>query len=442
MNLVSFLFLFIGLLIGATVIFCILNKKIQEKINEIRSLSNDLSAKATENSLLNKRIEEDNKKYKEQQQELVERYEKEKNEENERHEKQLKQQLAMMEERVTNLTQDILNKRSRQLDESNQQQMGTIIAPLKDTMERMRVAINDSNIRNAENTSSLKEQIKNLLESTQNIGKEADKLSNALHSKTKVQGNFGEMVLSELLERFGFREGIEYDVQETLKDKNGKVIINEDTNGRMITDVILHYPDGKDVIIDSKVSLTAFTNYVNAETEEEKEMFLKQHIQSIKNQADILSKKDYSSYANKSRVALDFVIMFVPIESALVLALSNATTLWREAFDKKVFITGEQNLFAVLRMIQLAWTQKQQNDNQRKIYDLAETFLKRVGEFNKRFENIGSQIEKVQQVYDDARKKFSEGRQNLIKPAQDMVKMGAKEDKQYSLPKLDDDNEE
>jgi len=250
------------------------------------------------------------------------------------------------------------------------------------------------------------------------------------------------MVLSELLERFGFREGIEYDVQETLKDKNGKVIINEDTNGRMITDVILHYPDGKDVIIDSKVSLTAFTNYVNAETEEEKEMFLKQHIQSIKNQADILSKKDYSSYANKSRVALDFVIMFVPIESALVLALSNATTLWREAFDKKVFITGEQNLFAVLRMIQLAWTQKQQNDNQRKIYDLAETFLKRVGEFNKRFENIGSQIEKVQQVYDDARKKFSEGRQNLIKPAQDMVKMGAKEDKQYSLPKLDDDNEE
>jgi len=450
MSIESVLLFIIGILLGSVVIGLVLNVRLRKKGQEIILLNSDLAARTAESAHLSKRLEdelqreerdkaESKERWESERREIIERYEREKKEEGARHDRQLREQLDMMEQRMTNATQELLNKRSKELDETNQLQMGTIISPLKDTMEQMKKALDDSNIRNAENASSLKEQIKNLLESTKNIGQEADKLSRALHSKTKVQGNFGEMVLSELLDKFGFRRGVEYDVQETLRDDSGHALINDNTNGRMITDVILHYPDGKDVIIDSKVSLTAFTDYVNADTEEEKENFLNQHVQSIRNQVKILANKDYSSFVKKPHMSLDFVIMFVPIESALVLAMSKDTTLWREAFEKKVFITGEQNLFAVLKMIQLAWNQKNQRDNQRKVYELAETFLKRVGEFTKRFDEIGSNIEKTRSAFDEAKKKLMDGRMNVIAPAKKMVELGAKEDAKYRLPSTEDE---
>jgi len=364
----SILLLIIGLLVGAIGAYLFLNGKSSSMAEENWRLSNIIASKNTETELLSKRIDDIRSENALAKAEAEARYEREKVEESQRRDRQLKEQLTLVEERMTNATQQLLKQRSQELDENNHKQMGTIIDPLKDTMMQMRKAIDDSNIKNAENTSSLKEQIRNLLESAQNIGQEADKLTRALHSNTKVQGDFGEMILSELLEKFGFKRGVEYDVQEVLRDENGMLLKNAETGNTMRTDVILHYPDGKDVIIDSKVSLTAFVDYMNADNDSDRERLLNDHIRSIRNQVRNLSAKDYSSYVKKPHVALDYVIMFVPIESALVLALSKEPMLWREAFEKNVFITGEQNLFAVLRMIQIAWTQKHQTENQEKVF--------------------------------------------------------------------------
>ena len=431
----SILLLIIGLLIGAIGAYLFLNGKSSSMVEENRRLSNIIASKNTETELLNKRIDDIRSENALAKAEAEARYEREKVEESQRRDRQLKEQLTLVEERMTNATQQLLKQRSQELDENNHKQMGTIIDPLKDTMMQMRKAIDDSNIKNAENTSSLKEQIRNLLESAQNIGQEADKLTRALHSNTKVQGDFGEMILSELLEKFGFKRGVEYDVQEVLRDENGMLLKNAETGSTMRTDVILHYPDGKDVIIDSKVSLTAFVDYMNADNDSDRERLLNDHIRSIRNQVRSLSAKDYSSYVKKPHVALDYVIMFVPIESALVLALSKEPMLWREAFEKNVFITGEQNLFAVLRMIQIAWTQKHQTENQEKVFSLASTFISRVGEFVDRFNDVGVKLVAAQKAFGFAQEKLKDGNQNLLKPAQSLIKLGARQNPKHPLPK-------
>lgn len=431
----SILLLIIGLLVGTISSYIFLNGKHSSLMDENRRLSNLIASKNTETELLNKKIDDIRSENAQSKADAEARYEREKAEESERRDRQLKEQLALVEQRMTNATQQLLKQRSQELDENNHKQMGSIIDPLKETMIQMRKALDDSNIKNAENTSSLKEQIRNMLESAQNIGQEADKLTRALRSNTKVQGDFGEMILSELLEKFGFKRGVEYDVQEVLRDENGQMLKNAETGSTMRTDVILHYPDGKDVIIDSKVSLTAFVDYMNADNDSDRERLLNDHIRSIRNQVKNLSAKDYSSYVKKPHVALDYVIMFVPIESALVLALSKEPMLWREAFEKNVFITGEQNLFAVLRMIQIAWTQKHQTENQEKVFSLASKFVSRVGEFADRFNDVGVKLAAAQNAYKIAQDKLKDGNQNLLKPAQDLIKLGARQNPKHPLPK-------
>lgn len=212
------------------------------------------------------------------------------------------------------------------------------------------------------------------------------------------------MKLNDLLDKFGFTKGVEYDVQYTMRDAKGNVIHNDDTNDMMRPDVVLHYPDHKDVIIDSKASLTAFINYVNAETDDERRKALDEHVKSVRRHVDELSAKNYAKYSMEGGTTLDFVIMFVPQEAAMQLAVSADPSLWNYAFERKVVITGEQNLFSLLRLLQIAWTQQRQADNQELVFGLADTLIERVGLFVERFEKIGKNIETVQKSFDDARK--------------------------------------
>jgi len=456
----TILLFIVGLLAGAMAVFFIFNAKIKGKTEELRTLSSSLASKETENKMLHDKIEEEKQRrieehdemtaqirqkeeeWEQERQTMIDYYENERTQAFERHTAQMREQMELIEEKMSNTTQELLKQRSEELGESNNKQMNTIVAPLRESLEAMRKAITESDIKTAENNSALREQIKHLLESTHNIGEEADKLSRALRSNTKVQGNFGEMILTQLLQRFGFREGVEYDVQKVIRTADGQAAQNEHTKGKMITDAVIHFPDDKDVIIDSKVSLTAFTDYINAQTEEEKTRFLSEHIKSVKAHVKELAQKDYSTYLNETRQSLDFVIMFVPVESALVLALSNEPNLWREAFDKKVFITGEQNLFAVLKMVQMSWRQKQQSDNEKKVFRLAETFIDRVGDFSERFNIIGQKLEDAEQAFKKAKDKLETGRQSLIKPAQEMVRLGAKISPNHPLQLPSEDDSE
>jgi DNA recombination protein RmuC len=210
----------------------------------------------------------------------------------------------------------------------------------------------------------------------------------------------------------------------------------------MRPDVILHYPNGQDAVIDSKVSIVAYEKYVNTTDEAEKSKFLKEHIASIRRHVGELARKDYSRYINKTHDKIDFVIMFMPFESSLQVALANDTTLWREAFEKKVFITSEQNLIAILHMIHVAWVQNQQAKNQEKVFGLAEQLLDRLGDFAKRYNELGDRLEKVNKAYEETNNKLVSGKQSVVKKARELIDLGAKENPNRRIPEPTDGWEE
>lgn len=355
-------------------------------------------------------------------------------------EKQFAERLQLLQEQLRTTTEKLLKQRADELDKSNRSQMDSIIAPLKAVMTEMKKSMDDNRESFTRSTASLGEQIRQMHATTASLGAEAEKLSRALQTGPKIQGDFGEMKLNDLLDKFGFTKGVEYDVQYTMRDAKGNVIHNDDTNDMMRPDVVLHYPDHKDVIIDSKASLTAFINYVNAETDDERRKALDEHVKSVRRHVDELSAKNYAKYSMEGGTTLDFVIMFVPQEAAMQLAVSADPSLWNYAFERKVVITGEQNLFSLLRLLQIAWTQQRQADNQELVFGLADTLIERVGLFVERFEKIGKNIDAMQKSFDDARKAIK-GNQSFIVSARKLVEMGAKENPRRPLPDISPDDD-
>ena len=385
-----------------------------------------LSSKTTEAEIMQRQI-------KEQQQ----RHEKELRDADERHARETDERIEKLKQQITALTGDMLKTRSSELFTDNRQQMGEIVTPLKLMIDDVKRSIDSSRTSYDKNTAALEEQLKKMCEATIGVGAKADRLSEALQSGPKVQGNFGEMKLDVMLSDFGFTKGIEYDLQEVIRDENGEPVKNADTGRIMIPDAVLHYPDNRDVIIDSKASLTAFIDYINAETEEDRKTALQNHLRSIHKHVDELADKEYYKYVAKSRAYLDYVIMFVPNESALVLALSTDPMLWRNAFERKVFITGEQNLFAVLQLLKIMWTQKRQSQNHEKVFEIANQLLDRVGDFMARYRDLGDKIEKVNEAYDNVRKKL-DGRQSITVSASKLVDMGAKENPKHPIGNIEE----
>lgn len=386
-----------------------------------------------------RRLEAARKQYAEQLAEVNERNEREKAERTAMLDRQFAERLKLVQEQLNTTTERLLKQRSEELDMANRNQMGAIIAPLREVMTEMKKSMDDNRESFTRSTASLSEQLRQMHATTESLGLEAEKLSKALQTGPKIQGDFGEMKLNDLLDKFGFTKGVEYDVQYTMRDSKGNVIHNDDTNDMMRPDVVLHYPDHKDVIIDSKASLTAFIGYVNAETDAERKAFLDEHVKSVRRHVDELSAKSYGKYSMEGGTTLDFVIMFVPQEAAMQLAVSADASLWNYAFERNVIITGEQNLFSLLRLLQIAWTQQRQAENQEQVFGLANTLVERVGLFVERFDKLGKSFEAAQKSYDEARKSLS-GNQSFISSARRLVKMGAKENPRRKLPEEEEEN--
>ena len=326
---------------------------------------------------------------------------------------------------------------ARHLNKENQESMNHITQPLKDAISEMRKAINDNTKDHTAQTASLKEQLRLMMETGREISEKAEGLANVLRRDNKISGNMGEIILGDLLSSQGLTEGIHYEVQARLRDEQGRPLKHDDTGREMQPDVILHYPQGQDVVIDSKVSLVAYQRYVNAETPEEKERALQEHIRSVRSHVTELARKDYSKYIKAPREAVDFVIMFVPFESSLQLALVNDPSLWREAFERKVFITGEQNLLGILHMIHLAWVQNQQAENQEKVFGVAEQLLDRLGDFIQRYTKLGEHLELVRKDFDSAGNKLYVGRQSVVQKGRELIDLGGKENPNRRIPKAE-----
>ena len=351
---------------------------------------------------------------------------------------QFDEQLKTTKEQLHVMAQQLMDAQAQRLKEENREQMGTITQPLKDAITEMRKAISDNTKDHTEQTASLKEQLRLMMETGREMSEKAEGLANVLRRDNKVSGNMGEIILGDLLASQGLTEGIHYEVQARLRDEQGRPMKNDDTGREMQPDVILHYPQGQDVVIDSKVSLVAYQRYVNAETPEEKERALQEHIKSVRAHVTELARKDYSKYIKPPREAVDFVIMFVPFESSLQLALVNDPSLWREAFERKVFITGEQNLLGILHMIHIAWVQNQQAENQERVFGVAEQLLDRLGDFIQRYQKVGEQLEQVRKAYDFSVNKLNEGRQSVVQKANELKQLGAKENPNRRIPQTTD----
>ena len=424
------LYIIIGVIVGAVVIFLLMNRK-------VTALNMELVRKDTEMNMLTQQHNEEAKQREQQRNDELKQRERQFDEQTKLREQQFNEQLKTTKEQLHVMAQQLMDAQAKRLKEENTESMGHITQPLKDAISEMRKAISENTKDHTAQSASLREQLRMMMESNREIGEKAESLANVLRRDNKVSGNMGEIILGDLLTSQGLTEGIHYEVQARLRDEQGRPLKNDDTGREMQPDVILHYPQGQDVIIDSKVSLVAYQRYVNAEAPEEKERALQEHIKSVRQHVTELSRKDYSKYIKAPRESVDFVIMFVPFESSLQLALVNDPTLWRDAFERKVFITGEQNLLGILHMIHIAWVQNQQAENQEKVFGIAEQLLDRLGDFVQRYNKVGEQIEQARKAFEFSTNKLSEGRQSVAQKANELISLGAKENPNRRIPKAE-----
>lgn len=434
------LYILIGIVVGAVVLYLLMDRRMDtlriaggqkdielsmkgEQLNAATSRVNHLEA---ENKTLHAKAETQGREL-----ELVRE---QMGEELKRRDEQFQEQLRTAREQLQNMAQQLMEASASKLKEQNTEAMTGITQPLKDAIANMQKAINETQKESAAHSASFREQMLQMMQQTRQLGEKTEGLANVLRRDNKVSGNMGEIILGDLLASQGLTEGIHYEVQARLRDEMGRPLKNDETGKEMQPDVILHYPQGQDAIVDSKVSLVAYEKYVNAETPEDKERYLQDHIKSVRQHVNELARKDYSKYIKNGRETVDFVIMFVPFESSLQLALANDPTLWREAFEKKVFVTGEQNLLGILHMIHIAWVQNQQAENQEKVFGLAEQLLDRLGDFVQRYNDLGVKLEAVQKAYDSANNKLITGRQSVAQKGRELVDLGAKENANRKIP--------
>ena len=430
------LYIIIGVAVGAAMLYFLMDRRMDvlrieggKKDIELSMKSEQLSAATSrvnhleaENRQLHARAESQGRELELVRQQIEEI----------REEKQVEQQKR--DAQFMNMAQQVLERSAAKLKDSNTETMTGITQPLKEAISNMQKAISENQKESAAHSASFREQMLQMMQQTQQLGEKAESLTNVLRRDNKVSGNMGEIILGDLLASQGLTEGTHYEVQTRLRDDLGRPLKHDETGKEMQPDVILHYPQGQDAIIDSKVSLVAYEKYVNAETPEEKERYLQEHIKSVRSHVNELARKDYSKYIKNGRETVDFVIMFVPFESSLQLALANDPTLWREAFEKKVFVTGEQNLLGILHMIHIAWVQNQQAENQEKVFGLAEQLLDRLGDFVQRYNDLGTKIEAVQKAYDNTNNKLVTGRQSVVQKGRELIDLGAKENANRKIP--------
>ena len=354
-------------------------------------------------------------------------------------EEQVKSQLDLIREQMQTTSEKVLKMRQEELGVQNKEQVSKIIDPLQKSLKDMQEALDKTKEQQTEALTRLDETIKINMQKSQEIGETADRLTRALTGEVKVQGNFGELKLKQLLEDLELKEGEQFDTQETLKDKGGKGLKGDDGKG-LIPDFILHFPNNRHVVVDSKMSLTDYERYMNAEDgTPEKSAFLKAHIDSVRTQVKRLAKKEYTKYLPEGYNRLNFAIMYIPIEGAMNLALLNDASLWREAYDEGVMILGPQTMYMNLRVLEMMWTQVRQLKNQQAMMDAANTVIDRVQDFGLRFMDVESSMNDTIKKMAKLKITTAESGASIITAAKNLLKAGARENKKKkALEEMDD----
>jgi len=301
-----------------------------------------------------------------------------------------------------NLATEILGEHSLRFRQNSQEQIDILLKPFRDNITEFRKRVEDIYTTQTAQRGELKNELKNLMELNQRITAETTNLTNALKGNSKVQGDWGEMLLETILDSSALIKGIHYETQYNIKDEEGR---------NLRPDVVLHLPENKDIVIDSKVSLTAFVGYTAADNEEERRRYLAAHVASVRQHVTELGRKEYQRRLNSP----DFVIMFIPNEPAFLAALQNDAAIWSDAYDKKVIISSPTNLFALLKLVADLWKYNDQDKNTKDIAACGLKLYEQLVAFTSSLENVGSALDKARDAYDDAHKRLTSGNDNIIR---------------------------
>lgn len=337
--------------------------------------------------------------------------------------------MEQMKAQVKADTDALLKQRQQEFKESGTEAIGHLLEPFKTRLEDLRKEMSDNSDQHKTSREAIKTDVDNLMKFTAKVSTSAEHLAAAFKYGNKIQGTWGETILEELLSSQGLTKGIHFDVQPTISG----------ADSTLRPDVIIHLDRRREVIVDAKVSLSAYVNYVNAATEEDRQRYLKAHIDSIKTHVKELVKKDYASYIKPPKVSAGYVIMFVPNMGALWAALNAEPDLWRRAAEQNVYIADEQSLYGAIRIVQLTWTQVQQAENHEKVFELADEMIGRVDRFLESYESIGKAINSLGKAYEEGHKKLEPGGQSIKTTAVKLVKMGARKGKFIDSTMLDID---
>lgn len=352
---------------------------------------------------------------------------------------QVDSQLKLIKEQMQTTSEEVLKRRQDELGERNKEQVSKIIDPLQQSLKDMQEAFNKSKLQQNEALTRLDETIKINMQKSAALGETADRLTRALTGEVKVQGNFGELKLKQLLEDLELKEGEQFDTQETLRDKAGRSARGDDGKG-LVPDFILHFPNNRHVVVDSKMSLTDYERYMNAaDGTPEKSEYLKAHIASVRAQVRRLARKEYTKFLPDGYNKLNFAIMYVPIEGALNLALLNDDTLWREAYNEGVMILGPQTMYMNLRVLEMMWTQVRQLKNQQVMIDAANQVIDRVQDFGVRFMDVETSMNDTIKKMTKLKITTADSGPSIITAARKLLKAGAKENqRKKTLAEMDE----
>ncbi|MBB4806535.1 DNA recombination protein RmuC [Chryseobacterium defluvii] len=348
-----------------------------------------------------------------------------------------KEEIAKIQEEAKlqfeNLANKILDEKTEKFTTLNQNNLKTILEPFQEKIVDLKNRVNEAYEKENKERFSLAEKVKELADLNQQISEDAKKLTRALKGESKTQGNWGEMILESILEKSGLVKGREYFLEHELRDEDNKALFSEFSGKKMRPDAVIKYPDERNVIIDSKVSLTAFTELVDETDVDVYAMKLNQHLSSIKNHIQQLSQKAYDDFGK----SLDFVMMFIPSEPAYIAAMQGDQNLWNYAYERRILLLNPSNLITSLKLIADLWKREYQNRNSMEIAERgAKLYDKFVG-FVDNLEKVGKNLDQAKNVYNDAYKQLSTGNDNLVTQTQKLKSLGIKNKKELPQSLID-----
>ena len=431
-----FVALFVGLLVGAGAVWLLLHERISSSVEnagsvyqvEIARLNERLTASQEDTkrltiekenlAVLRDQLNAEQQRMSNQVTELTAILNAERN--------NAVESMAILKDQFKVLANDILEDKSKRFTEQNQTNLNQLLEPLKDKIKEFQGQVHDVYVKEGKDRSALAEQVKQLMALNSQLSKDAHNLTSALKGQAKVQGNWGELILERVLEASGLRKGHEYEVQDSHTREDGS---------RAQPDVVVHLPEDRHLIVDAKVSLKAYEEYANAETDHQRDAAMKRHLDSVRGHIGELSEKNYQQlHGQKSP---DFVLMFIPVEPAFMLAIAHDSDLWQDALNKNVMLVSPSTLLFVLRTVTHLWRQEQQNRNAQEIANRGAELYDKLAGFIEDLDKLGDRLNQAKDVYDKAYGKFTTGRGNVIRQAEMLKELGIKSSKQLPQKLVD-----